>query len=258
MLDVRRIDPLRKILGNPEFQKLIDEDNWEKVYLLITNRSHTMADIGTLTELLLRSGINPLDSMNVIPDYFLYGSEIESFTIPNKITLIGDGAFENCKTLKSISIPNSVQEMRSRVFQNCIDLERVSISNNLKIINAYAFSGCRALHDVILPDSITSIGECAFDMCRSLDRIVIPDTVIDLRSLIFASCVNLTSVVIGNGVRYVGRYIFSGCSKLKTVRYRGTRLRWKNIIPDSTFDTDVVVNCIDGSLQLRGDTWIDI
>ena len=258
MLDAKRIYPLRRILGNPEFQKLIDEGNWEKVYSLITTRSHTMADIGTLTELLLRSGINPLDGMNVIPDYFLYGSEIESFTIPNKITLISDGAFENCKALKSISIPNSVQKMGSRVFQGCIDLERVSISNSLKIIDAYAFSVCYSLKDVILPDSITSIGDCAFDMCKSLDRIVIPDTVIALRSLVFANCKNLTSVVIGSGVRYVGRFIFSGCSKLETVRYRGTKSRWKNIIPDSTFDTGVVVNCIDGSLQLRGDIWIDL
>ncbi len=73
------------------------------------------------------------------------GISSSTYTIPQGITAIGDGAFSSCKSLTSVSIPDSVTSIGDR-----------------------AFSSCDFLTSVSIPDSVTSIGGFAFFLCNSL------------------------------------------------------------------------------------------
>ena len=65
--------------------------------------------------------------------------------IPDNVTDIGYGAFEDCTGLTSIVIPDGVTAIGMGVF-----------------------SGCTELKSITIPDSVTEIAETAFDMCENL------------------------------------------------------------------------------------------
>ena len=50
---------------------------------------------------------------------------IGEVTIPNTVTSIGDGAFDNCESLTSVAIPDSVTSIGSGAFYDCTNLANV-------------------------------------------------------------------------------------------------------------------------------------
>ena len=76
------------------------------------------------------------------------GKSETSFTIPDGVTSIGNGAFYYCGRLTNITIPDSVTS-----------------------IGVSAFFFCSHLTSITIPDSVTSIGTYAFYWCYGLTSI---------------------------------------------------------------------------------------
>lgn len=127
-----------------------------------------------------------------------------SFTIPNSVTKIADGAFEYCQYLKNVTIPDGV----------------TSIGND-------AFNSCSGLTSVTIPDGVTSLGNKAFFGCSSLTSVTIPNSVLIIDADAFKDCTNLQQVyyigsetdwnneVVGDGkyvLAYIGITYLSGIS----------------------------------------------
>jgi TonB family protein len=104
-----------------------------------------------------------------------YGcSSLNSVTIPNSVTSIGEGAFSGCSSLNSVIIPNSVTSIGEYAFRGCSSLNSIIIPNSVTSIGKGAFYGCSSLTSINIPNSVTSIGKGAFYKCSSLDSITIP------------------------------------------------------------------------------------
>jgi len=73
---------------------------------------------------------------------------LESVTIPNSVTCIGESSFFSCSSLKSVVIPNSVTSIGDNAFSCCTSLESVTIPNSVTCIGNYAFTSCTSLNDV--------------------------------------------------------------------------------------------------------------
>ena len=103
-----------------------------------------------LSEVLLKSRINPLEYMIRVPNEFLHGSaySIRDFKIPSNIVYIGKHAF------------------------SYTDLVEVVIPEGVKIIDDRAFSGCSDLTTVYLPSTIEELGRCIFARCPKLKTVV--------------------------------------------------------------------------------------
>ena len=175
-----------------------------------------------------------------------------SYSIPNSVTSIEDGAFYGCSSLTSVTIPKSVTSIGWRVFGSCSSLTSISVaSGNSKYsssngvlfnyskttlvaypagksgsysipisvpsIGSYAFDGCSGLTSVTIPNSVTSIGYEAFNGCSGLTSVTIPNSVTSIRDEAFKGCSSLTSVTIPNSVTSIGDEAFKGCSSLTSV-----------------------------------------
>ena len=145
---------------------------------------------------------------------FFDNSSLMSITIPDSVTSIGDWAFSSCDSLTSITIPDSVTSIGDNAFSSCDSLITVSIPDSVTSIGDWAFASCDSLTTVSIPDSVTAIGNNAFYSCDSLITVSIPDSVTAIGKSAFEKCGSLTTVSIPDSVTTIGYYAFDNCPNL--------------------------------------------
>ena len=136
----------------------------------------------------------------------------ESYTVPNGVTSIEDGAFKGCRFLKSITLPDSPIHIEENPFTDCDELMRIHVSYNhptLASINGVLFSKaekelisypCASVQEsYTVPDGITSIGCDAFYNCRFLTNITLPDSLTGIGEGAFTFCANKLTFAVGRG-----------------------------------------------------------
>jgi uncharacterized repeat protein (TIGR02543 family) len=99
--------------------------------------------------------------------------------IPNGITKIASGAFNNNLYIKQVQISATVANIEGLAFFNCRNLETVTFAANsqLKTMGDYVFFNACNLRQINLPIGLERIGDRAFSSCRALAEITIPATI---------------------------------------------------------------------------------
>ena len=149
--------------------------------------------------------------------------------IPDGVTAIGPGAFQDCTALKSVTLPDGVREIGKSAFEGCTALTRVTLCDELRTIGPCAFKDCEALRAIDLPDKLETIGEFAFQGCERLEEVVLPNSLLQLGGLIdrddqhiFKDCTALKSVTLPKDMRVLGASMFSGCTALEELSLPAT------------------------------------
>ena len=166
--------------------------------------------LGNATELILPADYKGEDYV-IGADAFKGNTTITSVTIPNSVTSIGYGAFNECTSLKELRIEdgestlslgyntyeyyntgkglfydcpletlylgrdlsyNTDYDYGYSPFYNKTTLRSVTIGNSVTSIEDYAFSGCSGLTSITIPNSVTSIGDRAFYSCKGLKKAI--------------------------------------------------------------------------------------
>ncbi|MBR3596338.1 MAG: leucine-rich repeat protein [Clostridia bacterium] len=158
--------------------------------------------------------------------------KIKSVVLPESIATIGKSAFENCTSLTSVNIPDAVTEIPTHAFYNCA-LNEVALPVNLSYVGDYAFYECN-FRNIDIPVTVTEIGEYAFAYCDSLENLVLPTGLSKISVGLAYYCSSLNSVVIGENVGSIGYRAFSNCSSAENIN-----------IPDSvlTIGKEAFKNC---------------
>lgn len=169
------------------------------------------------TKSLVLAGSGDMWNYHTIAPWFNERLYIESITLPDGLTSIGDYAFFQITGLTTMTIPNSVTDIGESAFERCSCLTSLTIPNSVTSIGDYAFLFCYGLTSVIIPNSVTSIGDQAFYGCSGLTTVTIPNSVTSIGNAAFASCTNMTSLTIGNSVSSIGGFAFHECFGLTSV-----------------------------------------
>ena len=153
---MRITEPVLRLLRSTKFQKWLNENDFDAMYAAVSAATIEGQSTGEFTQLLLKSGIDPLRYMKHVPEWFLCGTDIKSLNVPDNIESISDYAFYGCSSLESISI-----------------------GNNVTHIGYIAFYGCYSLTNITIPSSIISISDMAFYSCKNLKEITYKSTARD-------------------------------------------------------------------------------
>lgn len=161
---------------------------------------------------------------------FQNNTAITSVVIPDTVTAIGDYAFRGCTALAAVNLPAAVTTIGSYAFYSCSKLTgELALPEALTSIGSYAFYECTGLTGTLnLPNALTSIGSYAFYNCNKFSgELVIPDSVKSIGDRAFRSLTKITSITIGSGVETMGTSTsnsespFYSCSGVTQFTFRG-------------------------------------
>ena len=150
---------------------------------------------------------------------FAYMSLLEKVVLPECLTIIGEGSFNQCKSLQNVELPKSLKEIRQWAFGYCAFLN-VVIPDGVNTLGNRAFSKCPNLKNITIPISVTDIGAGIFEDCTSLVTVFLHNSILytganDARDF-FRYCTKLKDVYLGP-MEVLGAYMFEGCSSLKYI-----------------------------------------
>ena len=153
---------------------------------------------------------------NGSPLYDIHHHNIQSVTIPESVTSIGQSAFESCFSLDSLIIKDAATSIGESAFDGCSHLTTLSLGKNITTIGDYAFQGCSYLTNVTIPQSVTSIGRQAFYL-TDLNTLTIKGPIKSMGYAAFAGCTNLTSLSLYDGIQTIGEGAFINSTSLEAV-----------------------------------------
>lgn len=169
-----------------------------------------------------------------------YNGEGGDVVIPNGVTEICVGAFDECEKLVSVVVPDSVTLIGVHsysededdyygtycddehhyglygAFSHCGQLKSIIIPEGVARIGSHAFC-YTGLTGIEIPDSVTEIGDGAFYGCESLKEITLPDGLKEIGEQAFMFCKSLGAITLPEGLEKLGKHAFKGCAGLKNV-----------------------------------------
>lgn len=150
------------------------------------------------------------DAITIIADESFKDSALEHITM-SRVQRIGERAFMNTR-LRDVVIPESVTYIGTGCFEQCEQMTRVTINAQIEDISNRMFmrSGLRM---VVVPEGIKRIGDYAFHGCKTLFRVVLPSTVEEIgKGIVGFTKVN--RIAIPPHTRMIHKDIFEDTSSL--------------------------------------------
>ena len=189
---------------------------------------------------------------NVRLDWYVRKKDIRSVVLDNRITHIGNYAFDKCTNIESVrytdytgnagvalpesvttigvhafsdtgvtgtlKLPEHLTEIDSSAFYHCGKLNgELKLPDTVKEIGGFAFHSCGFTGKLELPASLENIGNDAFEFCSGLTgKLTFPSKMNEINSSIFHGT-GITEVVIPSSIKTVRDGAFNSCMNLKKV-----------------------------------------
>lgn len=152
-------------------------------------------------------------SVKSIGAYAFTKTACTDFFLPDRVTEIGEGAFESCYNFRTLNLPRDLKKIGPRAFKDCLLSGHLDIAYNVTEIGDYAFSGCTSLTKLTLTSSLQRIGAYAFSGCKWLDcELAIPSSVTEIGDGAFKDCTYLSGkLILPANLKKIGNKTFENC-----------------------------------------------
>lgn len=138
--------------------------------------------------------------------------------LPESVTTIGVHAFSDTGVTGTLKLPEHLTEIDSSAFYHCRKLNgELKLLDTVKEIGGFAFHSCGFTGKLELPASLENIGNDAFDFCSGLTgKLTFPSKMNEIDFSIFQGT-GITEVVIPSSIKTVHDFAFESCMNLKKV-----------------------------------------
>lgn len=109
---------------------------------------------------------------------FIGNNYLEEIIFPEGLLVIGDDAFDSCTKLKTVQFPESLLFIGGGAFESCWGLTDLQLPSKLLVIGNSAFAETGELGEVIIPKRVEVIGESAFMMSHVRKIVILPNNAI--------------------------------------------------------------------------------
>ena len=198
--------------------------------------------------------IHKLDNITLYGYCQHYGNSSLSGTlhISHTPTTIGTSSlgasFPSCSGLTGeLIIPDNITIIRGGSFENCSGFTSITLSSNLTIIEQGAFRNCIGLNgSLVIPDSCTYIGVQSFYNDNKLDTLDLGTGVITIGNSAFQACSQLSgTLTLPDSLTAIGTLAFNGCTSFSgtlTIPENITSIGQGAFGDDNFSDIDVAAN----------------
>lgn len=143
-------------------------------------------------------------------------SELKNIVIPNKTKNLGEYAFLDCEELTEITLPESVTKIPSGIFENCYSLKTVN-APNVDTVCDHAFYNCKNLETFDF-SKLQSLELMAFAY-TGIRKAVFSDRLVNFGAAIFFNCKNLQIVDMKTcKIQKIPYQCFCFCNELKDIQ----------------------------------------
>lgn len=151
-----------------------------------------------------------------IPAGAMSGTKLNYLVLPDRLKIVGYGAFRGCTYLVgSLIIPEGVTEISREAFQDCTGLDgTLTLPSTLKTIGYYAFDNCSSLTgNLYLPEGLETIGDFAFENCKGFyGELHLPESLKEIRRGAFRYCRGFTGdLSIPQKLNAISEMVFEDC-----------------------------------------------
>lgn len=213
---------------------------------------------------------------------------IKSIVIPNYVTEIGAGAFNNCYNLKSVTIGANVIVIGSNAFEKCNLLEEVYFTGEINdwcritfngviasphalyfenrlaedvdintTVPSYAFYNCTSIKSVTFDNEEAGIGIYAFSHCTNLIGVSLPKRLEYLPNGVFENCTSLSEITLPSTLKSIGDGVFYQCTALQSITIPASVTRigiyafYRSLTQFAIFENPVGWSCFTETHQLK-------
>ena len=172
---------------------------------------------------------------------------LESVTLVEGMTKIGEKMFFGCSKLAQITIPSTITTWGGSTvgaFEKT-GITSVTLPEGLTSVGAYAFRGLK-ITEINLPSTITKLDNGAFANCDLIESVTIPANITTFSSGVFKGCTSLTTVEFAEGFTRISSGMFDGCTSIKTLIIPTTVTYCATAFSGWTKDQTIIINTTDG------------
>lgn len=160
------------------------------------------------------------DNTNILYDKLNNTDNVRSIDINNKITILGENAFNKSINLKNIILPLTLKEIRDFAIYECHRIEEIYIPETVEVLGESFVEDCFSLTSVTLPKNLKSLGNFAFEGDSALTEINFNNCDISLPIGALKGCLSITNfeaLFISKNIKSLPKQLFNGCKNIKKI-----------------------------------------
>ncbi len=160
------------------------------------------------------------------------GGAIETVTIPESVTEIGESAFLNCDALESLVLPESITTIGKGAFRGCDELGEIVIPDSVTKIGDNILTDTRlSLTASSWTDGVLYVGNHLIEVDPKFEgELIVRDGTVNIATGAFDDCSKLTGLHLPASLKNINDEAFSSSNyNLNAVEFDGNQEDWKKV-----------------------------